>query len=242
MADINSQKPALNRGGRKKADRPAKTVLPAATAALTDASLGETPVVAIDQAANAAPKHGSAAAAHHETVPFAELLFFAYRDFTTDADAILLEYGFGRAHHRVLHFVTRSPGLRIADLLQILKITKQSLARVLRQLLDEDIITQRAGSQDRRERLLYATEKGAELAARLAAMQSQRIENALQKAGPEAEQTVKRFLFNMIKRADQKAVDSFLSQSAPLCTSTKGNNGQAGGDSGTDETKSKWDE
>ena len=99
-----------------------------------------------------APGGGSGAAgADQELVTFAELLFFAYRDFTTDADAILLEYGFGRAHHRVLHFVTRAPGLRIADLLQILKITKQSLARVLRQLLDEDIITQTAGHHDRQQ-------------------------------------------------------------------------------------------
>src|SRR5215813_11567791 len=76
---------------------------------------------------------------------FVELLFFAYRDFTREADAVLAEFGLGRAHHRVLHFVNRHPGLRVADLLEILKITKQSLARVLKQLVDEHWIAQQAG-------------------------------------------------------------------------------------------------
>ena len=101
-------------------------------------------------------------------VDLIELLFFAYRDFTGDPDAVLAEYGFGRAHHRVLHFVTRNPGLRVSDLLSILRITKQSLARVLKQLVEEDFIVQRPGPQDRRERLLYPTERGRELAPRRA--------------------------------------------------------------------------
>ena len=84
---------------------------------------------------------------------FAELLFFAYRDFTRDPDAILKDFGFGRAHHRVLHFVNRHSGLRVADLLDILTITKQSLSRVLKQLIDKGYIVQQAGSADRRERL-----------------------------------------------------------------------------------------
>ncbi len=95
-----------------------------------------------------------------DLIAHVELLFFAYRDFTGDPDAILAEYGFGRAHHRVLHFVNRNPGLRVANLLEILKITKQSLARVLKQLIGEGFITQRAGAEDRRERLLYVTVKG----------------------------------------------------------------------------------
>ena len=74
-----------------------------------------------------------------------ELLFFAYRDFIGDADALLAKISFGRAHHRVLHFVNRHPGMRVADLLDILKITKQSLGRVLRELVDDGYITQRAG-------------------------------------------------------------------------------------------------
>ena len=85
-----------------------------------------------------------------------ELLFFAYRDFVGDADHELEAFGFGRAHHRVLHFVHRYPGLKVADLLDVLRITKQSLGRVLKQLLDEGYIVQKAGSNDRRQRLLPA--------------------------------------------------------------------------------------
>ena len=90
-------------------------------------------------------------------VAMVELLFFAYRDFTAEADALLVDLGFGRAHHRVLHFVNRNPGLRVADLLGILKITKQSLARVLKQLVDQGYIRQTAGATDRRERRLHVT-------------------------------------------------------------------------------------
>jgi len=97
---------------------------------------------------------------------FAELLFFAYRDFTRDPDAILKDFGFGRAHHRVLHFVNRHSGLRVADLLDLLNITKQSLGRVLKQLIDQGYIEQQAGSVDRRERLLFPTETGRALADR----------------------------------------------------------------------------
>src|SRR5438477_2091987 len=93
-----------------------------------------------------------------------ELLFFAYRDFVGDPDAVLAKFGFGRAHHRVLHFVNRNPGMKVAALLDILKITKQSLGRVLKQLIDQGYIEQREGERDRRQRLLYATPKGAELA------------------------------------------------------------------------------
>ena len=89
-----------------------------------------------------------------------ELLFFAYRDFVGDADNELEAFGFGRAHHRVLHFVHRYPGLKVADLLDVLRITKQSLGRVLKQLLDEGYIVQRTGNNDRRQRLLFATPKG----------------------------------------------------------------------------------
>src|SRR6187549_2204266 len=110
-----------------------------------------------------------------ELLAYAELLFFAYRDFTRDPDAILQDFGFGRAHHRVLHFVNRHPGLRVADLLDVLKITKQSLGRVLKQLIDKGYIVQRAGSVDRRERLLYPTESGRMLAKRLAAPQLVRL-------------------------------------------------------------------
>jgi hypothetical protein len=83
-----------------------------------------------------------------------ELLFFAYRDFVGDADDALAKFGFGRAHHRVLHFVTRHPGIKVADLLDILNITKQSLGRVLKQLVDQGYILQKEGESDRRQRLL----------------------------------------------------------------------------------------
>src|SRR5690242_2638101 len=88
-----------------------------------------------------------------------ELLFFAYRDFVGDPDQELEAFGFGRAHHRVMHFVYRYPGLKVADLLDVLRITKQSLGRVLKQLLDEGYIVQKTGNNDRRQRLLYATAK-----------------------------------------------------------------------------------
>src|SRR4029453_2222352 len=94
---------------------------------------------------------------------FIELLFFAYRDFTREADAVLAEYNLGRAHHRVLHFVDRHPGMTVADLLEILKITKQSLARALKELIDKGWIAQKAGESDRRQRLLFPTDKGAAL-------------------------------------------------------------------------------
>jgi DNA-binding MarR family transcriptional regulator len=112
-----------------------------------------------------------------------ELFFFAYRDFTSDPDEILADYGFGRAHHRVLHFVNRRPGLTVAELLDVLKITKQSLARVLKQLIDTGHIVQVQGPRDRRQRELYPTAKGRSLALDLARPQSRRIAQALQDSG-----------------------------------------------------------
>src|SRR3984957_16451174 len=89
-----------------------------------------------------------------------ELLFFAYRDFVGDPDEVLAKLAFGRAHHRVLHFVNRNPGMKVADLLDVLKITKQSLGRVLKQLIDDGYIVQREGENDRRQRLLYVKHAG----------------------------------------------------------------------------------
>src|ERR1700692_1718 len=105
-----------------------------------------------------------------------ELLFFAYRDFVGDADHELEAFGFGRAHHRVLHFVHRYPGLTVADLLDVLRITKQSLGRVLKQLLDEGYIVQKTGNNDRRQRLLFATAKGEALVGKLAGLQTGRMQ------------------------------------------------------------------
>src|SRR5437868_406789 len=114
-----------------------------------------------------------------------ELLFFAYRDFVGDADHELEAFGFGRAHHRVLHFVHRYPGLKVADLLDVLRITKQSLGRVLKQLLDQGYIVQKTGNNDRRQRLLFATAKGEALVGRLAGLQPTRLNRALAALAPD---------------------------------------------------------
>jgi DNA-binding MarR family transcriptional regulator len=127
-----------------------------------------------------------------------ELIFFAYRDFVGEADRLLARYGFGRAHHRVLHFVNRNPGLTIAALLDILGITKQSLARVLKDLIDNGFIAQQSGREDRRQRLLHVTVKGQELSAELAARQSLRIARALEPIPPEQWGAVRAFLTGLI--------------------------------------------
>jgi len=161
-------------------------------------------------AANGAAPEAPPEPAREELVACAELLFFAYRDFTGGPDAVLEEYGFGRAHHRVLHFVHRQPGLRVADLLDILKITKQSLARVLKQLIGKGFIMQRHGNDDRRERRLFVTAKGGRLADKLTALQIKRIEAALAKAGPGARELTRRFLFAMIAESDRPRVETLL--------------------------------
>jgi len=135
-----------------------------------------------------------------------ELLFFAYRDFVGDADHELEAFGFGRAHHRVMHFVYRYPGLKVADLLDVLRITKQSLGRVLKQLLDEGYIVQKTGNNDRRQRLLYATPKGEALVNKLASLQTKRINHALEDIGVQEAEVVRRFLRAMIDRDDPDKV------------------------------------
>ncbi len=115
-----------------------------------------------------------------------ELLFFAYRDFVGDPDQVLEKLGFGRAHHRVLHFVNRNPGIKVADLLDVLKITKQSLGRVLKQLIDEGYVVQKEGADDRRQRLLYVSPAGEALAMKLAGLQTARIGRVLDELGPGA--------------------------------------------------------
>jgi DNA-binding MarR family transcriptional regulator len=144
---------------------------------------------------------GGAAAPQWEMI---ELLFFAYRDFIGDPDAILDEFGFGRAHHRVLHFVNRNPGMAVAELLDILKITKQSLGRVLRELVEGGYIEQQTGEVDRRQRLLFATPSGSSLALRLAEPQSRRISAALEALGPDGAEAAREFLRQMIN-ADERA-------------------------------------
>src|SRR6201994_4211139 len=144
-----------------------------------------------------------------------ELLFFAYRDFVGDADHKLEAFGFGRAHHRVMHFVYRYPGLKVADLLDVLRITKQSLGRVLKQLLDEGYIVQKAGNNDRRQRLLFATPKGEALVGKLASLQTKRINRALEEIGPANAETVRRFLRAMIDRDDPDKVLETIFRTPP---------------------------
>jgi DNA-binding MarR family transcriptional regulator len=135
-----------------------------------------------------------------------ELLFFAYRDFVGDPDHVLERLGFGRAHHRVLHFVNRNPGMKVADLLDILKITKQSLGRVLKQLIDQGYVVQKAGPNDRRQRLLYVTQKGEALSLKLAGLQTERIAGALADLNPAAQEAARRFLAAMINAEDRDEV------------------------------------
>ncbi|MDH5749883.1 MAG: MarR family transcriptional regulator [Rhodospirillales bacterium] len=132
-----------------------------------------------------------------------ELLFFAYRDFTAVADALLADFGFGRAHHRALYFVGRTPGMTVGELLEVLKITKQSLARVLGQLVREGFIAQDADSSDRRRRQLRLTAKGRDLDRRLVAEQSRLIRAAYRDAGADAVGGFKQVLMGIINPEDR---------------------------------------
>ena len=133
-----------------------------------------------------------------------ELLFFAYRDFTAESDAILARQGFGRAHHRVLYFVGRHPGITVGGLLGILKITKQSLSRVLGQLVREDFIAQKTDAGDRRRRMLYLTNKGRALESDLSARQAKRIADAYRDAGALAVEGFRTVLRGIINDDDRK--------------------------------------
>ncbi|HEX2512313.1 MAG TPA: MarR family transcriptional regulator [Xanthobacteraceae bacterium] len=147
-----------------------------------------------------------------------ELLFFAYRDFVADPDEVLGKLGFGRAHHRVLHFVNRNPAIKVANLLDILKITKQSLGRVLKQLIDEGYIVQKEGESDRRQRLLYATPQGEALALKLAGLQTKRILRALESLPTGAHETARQFLVAMLEaegRDDVLRLIGHTNRSAP---------------------------
>ncbi|MGB7602507.1 MAG: MarR family transcriptional regulator [Candidatus Sulfotelmatobacter sp.] len=164
-----------------------------------------------------------AAAAAERPVPDAEpcwdlieLLFFAYRDFVGDADEVLAKLGFGRAHHRVLHFVNRNPGMKVADLLEILNITKQSLGRVLKQMIDQGYVVQKEGAQDRRQRLLFVTPKGEGLALKLAGLQTQRITRAFAELGPGAHDVARRFLTAMIDSDNRDGVLRLIARSERL--------------------------
>jgi DNA-binding MarR family transcriptional regulator len=135
-----------------------------------------------------------------------ELFFFAYRDFVSDPDRLLEAYGFGRAHHRVLHFVDRHPGLAIAELLDILRITKQSLNRVLKELIEKGFVESRTGTSDRRQRLLFTTADGHDLALKMAKVQTRRIMRALSEGPDELNEAASRFLLAMIDPSDRAHV------------------------------------
>ena len=141
-----------------------------------------------------------------------ELLFFAYRDFVSDPDDVLAKFSFGRAHHRVLHFVNRHPGMKVADLLDVLKITKQSLGRVLKQLVDDGYVVQKEGENDRRQRLLFVTPKGEQLAMKLAGLQTERIARALGEFGPNAHEAARRLLTAMIDADGRDGVQKLIAR------------------------------
>ena len=135
-----------------------------------------------------------------------ELMFYAYRDFTAEPDEILTEYGFGRAHHRVIYFVGRHPGMAVSELLGILKITKQSLSRVLGQLIQDGFILQRTDDADRRRRHLYLTAKGADLERQLTERQSRWIARAYRDAGADAVEGFRAVLRGIINEEDRARV------------------------------------
>jgi DNA-binding MarR family transcriptional regulator len=135
-----------------------------------------------------------------------ELLFYAYRDFTGDPDEALRRYGFGRAHHRVVHFVARNPGISVTELLAILKITKQSLSRVLSQLVEEGFVRQEKGAQDRRRRLLYLTNKGEALFEELVGLQRKRFARAFREAGADAVAGYIKVLTGLLNEDERAAV------------------------------------
>lgn len=137
-----------------------------------------------------------------------EMLFFAYRDFTAEPDRILAEFDFGRAHHRVIYFVGRNPGLAVSELLDILQITKQSLSRVLGQLVREGFVEQRHGTEDRRRRHLHLTAQGYELERRLTEAQSARFARAYRAAGAEAVEGFRTVMQGLINERDRSRFDS----------------------------------
>ena len=142
-----------------------------------------------------------------------ELMFFAYRAFTQDPDQILQDHGYGRAHHRALHFVAARPGLTIAELLDILGITKQSLNRVLRELIEKGLVEQKKGESDRRQRLLYLTENGAARERKLAEVQRARMRRAYREAGPEAVAGFRRVLELMLDEEARESLLQFVARS-----------------------------
>ncbi|MFO1152821.1 MAG: MarR family transcriptional regulator [Rhodospirillales bacterium] len=131
-----------------------------------------------------------------------EALYFAYRDFTRDADEELAQYGFGRAHHRVIYFVGRHPGMTVSDLLALLRITKQSLAPVLAQLVEDGFVVQRADDGDRRRRRLFLSAEAQDLERLLTEKQARRLDVAFRAAGEGSAEGFVRVLQAMVDGED----------------------------------------
>lgn len=149
-----------------------------------------------------------------ETVALIELLFFAYRDFVSDPDAILEEFGFGRAHHRVVHFVGRDPGMTVQQLLDILRITKQSLGRVLKELIDKGYVYQKEGEADRRQRLLFLTAQGEQLRQQLMTPQMNRIRRAIEHSGKDAAHLYRLVLYHMVSPENRDSVRDWIDRAS----------------------------
>ena len=139
-----------------------------------------------------------------------ELLFYGYRDFTNEADALLSQLGFGRAHHRVVYFVGRYPDITVSGLLKILRITKQSLSRVLRELIDKGYIDQTTGAKDRRQRLLKLTDQGQALERDLTAAQARRVARAYREAGAVAVEGFRKVLLGILDEENRRTIEREL--------------------------------
>ena len=144
-----------------------------------------------------------------------ELLFFAYRDFTGDPDSVLAARGYGRAHHRAIHFIKRRPGITVAGLLDILQVTKQSLNRVLRQLVNDGLVISSEGKTDRRQRNLHLSETGDALERELSELQRDRVRRAYRAAGPEAVVGFRLVLEQMINESDRDNVLRLVGRQQP---------------------------
>src|SRR5436190_20393973 len=136
-----------------------------------------------------------------------ELMFYAYRDFTFESDQQLKRYQLGRAHHRALYFIGRHPGQTVGHLLSILKVTKQSISRVLKDLLEQEYVEQKSGPRDRRERRLWLSEKGQKLERELTDRQSQRFARAYRETGADAVEGFRKVLLGLLDPAERIEVD-----------------------------------
>lgn len=143
-----------------------------------------------------------------------EAMFFAYRGFTSDPDRILENYAYGRAHHRAIHFIHRSPGTTVNNLLHILGVTKQSLNRVLRTLIEDGLVESRVGARDKRERHLFLTEAGKSLEAELSEAQRTRMRSAFRAAGPESVAGFKQVLEAMMDPEQRRQYKSLMEKSS----------------------------